>query len=212
MTTEDPAGPAAGGVPPAPGADEDGDAIAFVLFEHRKLAMLLNQLSSGAGAGATTDRELWHEIVREASTHEESEEQVVYPVLRAEVEGGEALAVALLQEERELEEALAGLDGTGPGDDGFPEGLAWFADRLLAHAENEEREVLPRLQQFLDPLRLAAMGDALRSTKRLAPTRPHPRAPDTPPGNVVTGVAAAAVDRGRDALRRITDKFEQRDR
>ncbi len=41
----------------------------------------------------------------------------------------------------------------------------------------------------------------MAKAKGLAPTHPHPHAPNTPPGNIVGG-AAAAVDKVRDAVRR----------
>jgi len=36
----------------------------------------------------------------------------------------------------------------------------------------------------------------------MAPTHPHPNAPDTPPGNMVLGAVAALADRFRDAMRK----------
>jgi hypothetical protein len=36
----------------------------------------------------------------------------------------------------------------------------------------------------------------------MAPTHPHPNAPDTPPGNMVLGPVAALADRFRDAMRK----------
>ena len=35
----------------------------------------------------------------------------------------------------------------------------------------------------------------MASAKKTAPTRPHPRSPDTPPGNLVAGTAAGVVDK-----------------
>jgi len=47
----------------------------------------------------------------------------------------------------------------------------------------------------------------MEKAKAFAPTRPHPRAPDEPPGNVVAG-AAAVVDRGRDLVREMMGEGE----
>jgi hypothetical protein len=41
------------------------------------------------------------------------------------------------------------------------------------------------------------LGDELRAAKPRVPTRPHPGAPDEPPGNVLVGGAVAVVDRAR---------------
>ncbi|MDP9389263.1 MAG: hypothetical protein M3Q48_15440 [Actinomycetota bacterium] len=47
---------------------------------------------------------------------------------------------------------------------------------------------------------MAEIGDAMAQAREKAPTRPHPRAPDTPPGNVVAGTAASIADKARDKL------------
>ncbi|HUR08087.1 MAG TPA: hypothetical protein VM347_36465 [Nonomuraea sp.] len=40
----------------------------------------------------------------------------------------------------------------------------------------------------------------VQAIKKIAPTRPHPSAPDTPPGNKLLGPATGLIDRLRDAL------------
>jgi hypothetical protein len=45
---------------------------------------------------------------------------------------------------------------------------------------------------------LEELAQAMEQAKKLAPTHPHPRAPDTPPGNLVAGVAAGAIDKAED--------------
>jgi hypothetical protein len=48
----------------------------------------------------------------------------------------------------------------------------------------------------------------MKEAKRFAPARPHPRAPDTPPMNVIAGATAAAADKVIDltkgVVRRVT--------
>jgi hypothetical protein len=46
------------------------------------------------------------------------------------------------------------------------------------------------------------MAQLTRAAKKAAPTRPHPKAPATPPGNIVVGATAAMVDKVRDAVTR----------
>lgn len=204
---QDPSEMTASELDPAPEASEEGDAVSFLLFEHRKLARLLSDLSGTAASGDTGSRELWHQVIREAATHEEAEDQVVYPRLRSDVPGGDAIADARLEEEQGLKEMLSELDGMNPGDEGFQEALSRFRSSVLTHARNEEREVFPRLRQAFDADTLTSLGGALRTAKRVAPTRPHPAAPNTPPGNVVAGMAAGVVDRARDVGRAVGNKL-----
>ena len=48
---------------------------------------------------------------------------------------------------------------------------------------------------------LEELGERMEKAKRIAPTRPHPRAPDQPPGNLVAGTVAAVMDRAKDMVR-----------
>jgi hypothetical protein len=38
------------------------------------------------------------------------------------------------------------------------------------------------------------MGDDMRAAKRVVPSRPHPNAPDEPPGNIAAALVAAPMD------------------
>jgi hypothetical protein len=50
----------------------------------------------------------------------------------------------------------------------------------------------------------------MEKAKKLAPTRPHPRAPDQPPGNLVAGTMAAVMDRAKDMVRDGMDRLSKR--
>jgi hypothetical protein len=71
---------------------------------------------------------------------------------------------------------------------------------VLAHAEAEERELLPLLERGYDHDRLTAMAHRLGRAERLAPTDPHPHGPKSPIGNMLAGPFVAMVDKVRDAL------------
>ena len=54
------------------------------------------------------------------------------------------------------------------------------------------------MRDALGRKRLGEIGDAMEAAKKTAPRHPHPRASDTPPGNLVSGAVAGAVDRLHD--------------
>jgi hypothetical protein len=45
------------------------------------------------------------------------------------------------------------------------------------------------------------LGEKMVKAKAMAPTHPHPHAPNTPPGNIMAGPMAAMADKVRDFLR-----------
>jgi hypothetical protein len=47
---------------------------------------------------------------------------------------------------------------------------------------------------------LCELGEKFEKSKKLAPTRPHPSAPDRPPANKILGPGVGLIDRMRDAL------------
>ena len=80
--------------------------------------------------------------------------------------------------------------------------LVQLMGNVRHHVDEEETELFPKLQASVSSAELQEMGGKLAAAKKLAPTHPHPNAPNTPPGNLVGGVAAAVMDKARDALKR----------
>jgi hypothetical protein len=75
-----------------------------------------------------------------------------------------------------------------------------FIDEVRHHVEEEESDLLPKLREGCDAGELEQLGEKFESTKKLAPTRPHPWAPDKPRANKILGPGMGLVDRVRDAL------------
>lgn len=61
--------------------------------------------------------------------------------------------------------------------------------------EEEENDFFPKVRSELGRNDLNDLGDAMVDAKKVAPTHPHPNAPDTPPGNLVAGLVAGPADR-----------------
>ncbi|HTQ45983.1 MAG TPA: hypothetical protein VMI75_24675, partial [Polyangiaceae bacterium] len=74
-------------------------------------------------------------------------------------------------------------------------------DAVMRHVEEEENVLFPMVREEMGASKLAEIGKRLEQVKKIAPTRPHPRAPNRPPANVVIGVGASVVDRAMDAVR-----------
>lgn len=66
--------------------------------------------------------------------------------------------------------------------------------------DDEERKLLPQLRTALTPKELQTLGHSAELAKQVAPTRPHPAAPDRPPANLIIDPAVSIVDKVRDVL------------
>jgi hemerythrin superfamily protein len=177
------------------------DAIQVIRGDHRTVEGLFRRWE-GMGAGDGERGELVRTIVRELSVHAAIEEQILYPAIRDALPDGESLVEEALEEHQEAKEVLSDLDGMEPSEPEFPTKVDSLIDDVRHHVEEEETELLPKLESALSQQRLEEMGRRLESTKESAPTRPHPHAPSTPPANVVAGAVAGVVDRARDAGRK----------
>lgn len=71
------------------------------------------------------------------------------------------------------------------------------------HVKEEEDDLFVKVRRAADKETLVDLAEALVAAKKVAPTRPHPKAPDTPPGNV-GNLVAGVVDRIRDKVRDAT--------
>lgn len=176
------------------------DAIQLIVKDHRELERLFKELERADRAEAPRRAaRAVRELVRELSTHAAIEEQWVYPALREA--GADTRVLDALEEHHAAKVLLAELETTAPTHPRFGSKLRVLADHVRRHVAEEEKELLPLLERSLDDERRRDLSSALERAKRAAPTRPHPAAPDTPPGIFVAGAVAAVYDRSRDALR-----------
>jgi hypothetical protein len=90
---------------------------------------------------------------------------------------------------------LSELDGMSPEDERFDAKVTVLIENVRHHVQEEEEEYFPKVRDELGRNALNDLGDAMAAAKEVAPTHPHPRSPDTPPGNLVVGTAAGVVDR-----------------
>jgi hemerythrin superfamily protein len=176
------------------------DAIAVLKKDHAEVDRLFKRFERTRSA--QEHRRLAERIVRELSIHAAIEEQLVYPRLRGRLNGSEGEVLLALEEHHFTKVALAEIEALPEDSDRLEPKVRVLAENVRRHVQEEERQLLPALKRLVTPDELVVLGDALLAAKRLAPTRPHPTAPDEPPGNVLTTPAAAVYDRGRDALSR----------
>jgi hemerythrin superfamily protein len=198
-------------------SSQRANLVAQVVQEHRAVSHLFEQFDLYDDTSAVhLKEELFEQISRALSTHAAAEEQVIYPVVRAKVPGGEALADTALRDHREVAETLLALARVGAEDQGFVVGVKALAASVHRHVADEERDLLPLLENHLDPNERDEVARAFGLASSVAPTRPHPGMPERPPANVVVGLATSLVDRVRDVLdsaadrgRKLVEDFEK---
>lgn len=174
-------------------------AIEVLKQDHRTVEQLFGQFQEAA-ASPERKQEIMTEIIRELSVHAAIEEEILYPTVREVLPDGDELAEESLREHNQAKQLLSDLDTMSPEDPEFDQRVGQLMEDNQHHVEEEEGEMFPKLQQALDEESLADVGRELEEAKKRAPTRPHPMAPDQPPGIKLAGPAAALLDKIRDKL------------
>ncbi|MEW6475064.1 MAG: hemerythrin domain-containing protein [Actinomycetota bacterium] len=197
MTTEiEPRSSATSEEPPVP-----GDLVTVLTTQHDRARALLADLRESVAIVAELTEHMagpFRELVELLATHEAAEETVVYPRLKTELQEGR-LAAQCMAEEHEVKQLLAKLEKMAPAFFDFPEAMARFEDKLVAHAEHEERAVFPILEDRVPPAeRHELAGDFLYAAAR-APSHAHAHSPESAFGNAILGPVLATIDRVRDA-------------
>lgn len=172
-----------------------GDVIQFLMGQHQQIRTLLDSVLSSSGEA----RQRAFDDVRELlARHETAEEMVVRPLTRKAPQG-EQVAEGRMAEESEAKQVLADLEKMDVDSAEFTATFTEFRQSVLAHAQAEETQEFPLLQQTTDREALGKARSAVEMAEKMAPTHPHPSAKTTTM-NYVAGPFAAMLDRARDAF------------
>jgi hemerythrin superfamily protein len=175
------------------------DIVSVLVDDHRAVERVFGELQTRQGAPQHR-RDLTDHVIAELVRHSVAEEQYLYPTVRTSLPDGDALADHELSEHAEAERTMKDLDGLDPTDPRFDELLGKLINEIRNHVQEEESELLPRLQRACAEAELLDLGEKIVRAKQAAPTRPHPSAPDKPPLNKILGPGVGLIDKMRDAL------------
>ena len=178
------------------------DAITLLKQDHKAVKQLFAQFDKAGDNAHSRKREIVEKIIEELSIHAAIEEQFFYPAAKAAVEEAQDDVLEALEEHHIVKWVLSELDGMDPKAERFDAKVTVLKENVLHHAEEEETELFPKVRSAMGRKALQELGEKMELGKKTAPTRPHPKAPDEPPGNLVAGPAAGLADKGRSLLRR----------
>lgn len=175
------------------------DIFAIILEEHRIVEKL------GAAYHASNNQHekqgLAHNIIKLLSIHAACEEMVLYPFMRAKLPDGPAMVQHALMEHQQVKLDLYALDNMLVNQVHFTERLDKCLAETLQHVQEEETDLLPKLRAVMQAAEIEQMTQEYIAAHKVAPSRPHPDAPNTPPENRHTNAVAHSLDATRDAGR-----------
>jgi hemerythrin superfamily protein len=176
------------------------DAITLLKDDHKAVEALFKRFEKAGDKAYAEKRAVVDRIIESLSKHAAIEEQLFYPVVRATVPDTEDIALESLEEHHIVKWVLSELDTMVPEDERFDAKVTVLIENVRHHVEEEETEFFPKVRDELGRNALSDLGDAMATAEKVAPTHPHPRSPDTPPGNLLVGTAAGIADRIGDTV------------
>jgi hypothetical protein len=174
-----------------------GSVLARQKRDHVELDRLLGRLDSAAPG---REGAVLLEIYRLVFPHAFAEEAVLWPAIRRVLPDGEALTLQVEIEHQRINELVTELEALAPGSAAHGEVLERVVALLREDVRDEEDVLLPRLQERLSAGALRRLGLAWEAVRAIAPTRAHPIVARRPPGNVLSALPLALIDRCRDLV------------
>lgn len=178
------------------------DVIEILTHDHREVEGMFEELeslnSAHDDAGRSRRQDLVDQVTIELVRHSVAEEAEVYPQVAERISDEEATRSR--QEHAEAEQTLKRLERLKPDDPSFGGELMTLIREIREHVREEEGQIFPQMRKAFSEDELLDLGRRVERMKRVAPTRPHPSAPDEPPGDKLLGPVTGLVDRMRDAL------------
>ena len=196
------------------------DAIALLTRDHQEVDRLFKQFEKLTDRAQKSKQKLVMKMIRELAIHAAIEEMLFYPAVRtaalkASTRAGEKAAddvLEALEEHHIVKWTLAELEKMKPEDERYEAKVTVLIEMVRHHVEEEQEELFPKARKLLGAKLLEELGQRMEKAKKIAPTRPHPRAPDSPPGNIAAGAMAAVMDRGREMVRGAAQKMMKHSR
>ncbi len=178
--------------------DLNTDVVDVLISDHRDVTALIGEIKT------ITDpmirRDLTDTAISELVRHAVAEEMYVYPAMRKHLPDGERAVEHDIEEHKELERTMKQLEALDVSSPDFDGAIGKLEALLADHVQDEEGEQFPELRLRVPREDLVELAGKVETAKKLAPTRPHPSAPNSEVFHKLVGPGVGMVDRLRDKL------------
>jgi hemerythrin-like domain-containing protein len=179
-------------------ATTDQDVVDVLTTDHREAQDLIQQIRTTSEAEQR--RQMADSLISELVRHSVAEEMFVYPAMTKHLPNGKEAVEHDTQEHKQLERIMKDLEGVTPTDAQFDQLITQLEQVLDDHIKDEENDQFPLLREHIPHDDLVKMAQRVQAAKKIAPTRPHPDAPNNVLFHMMVGPGVGLVDRLRDRL------------
>lgn len=143
------------------------DALSLLEEDHQLVKRLLAEGEKTTERGEKTRAELFARLKRELTIHEQIEEEVLYPALKANAKSRD-IALEAYEEHHVVDEILSELEMTSPSDETWGAKFKVAKENLEHHIEEEETEMWKAARQAFSSDELEEMGARMSEIKQAA--------------------------------------------
>jgi hemerythrin superfamily protein len=172
------------------------DVIDVLTTDHREVEELVREILAATDPGLRRDAA--EQMIAELVRHAVAEEMFVYPAMRKHLPDGEQAVEHDIEEHKELESLMKEIEGADAAGPEFIQLVTRLQEVLADHVQDEEGEQFPLLRQHIPAAELTGLAEKVEAAKKVAPTRPHPSAPNSELFHKLVGPGVGFVDRLRD--------------
>ena len=174
------------------------DVVDILSTDHTEFLALIDSIR--ATVGGQERRDLTDTLIAELVRHAVAEEMYVYPAMRDHLPDGKEAVEHDTKEHKELEATMKQMEDVDTTDPRFLELLQELETILRDHIQDEEAEQFPQLRTHIPHEKMVELGGKVETAKKLAPTRPHPSAPNAELFHKLVGPGVGLIDRLKDKL------------
>ena len=174
------------------------DVFDVLMSDHRDVTALIGEIWTIRDP--MMRRDLTDTAISELVRHAVAEEMYVYPAMKKYLPEGDKAVEHDVEEHKELEETMKALEDADVSSPEFDEKLRKLETVLADHVQDEETEQFPEMRRRVPREELVELAGKVETAKKLAPTRPHPGAPNNELFHKLVGPGVGLVDRLRDKL------------
>jgi hemerythrin-like domain-containing protein len=143
------------------------DALTLLKKDHDEVKKMLKDLDATTERAVKTRQDLFERLEFSLAVHEQMEEAVLYPALKAHAETKDIVLEAY--EEHDVVNTILGeLEQTQFDDETWHAKLSVMRENLEHHIEEEEDEMFGQARQLFDKETLETLGEQMRTIKSQA--------------------------------------------
>jgi hemerythrin-like domain-containing protein len=150
------------------------NAIALLKSDHQAVENLFKQYEKLSHDDIKQKSSVVKQMIELLSIHAFIEEQVFYPMVRAELEPDKDIVLESVEEHGIMKILLSDISNTNPKDERYDAKVKVLMDTVRHHVKEEESEMFPKASSALGRKRLDEVGYQMEEKRVSAPTSPPP--------------------------------------